>query len=112
MHEVPREPVCRHCAGYLMAKPGRKPLAVPRQLYRFYCRTDLIAELELLLEDPVRGGARYGARTEYLEALIEKDLRERRVRLTTEPRARTMNDVASDISPVKEPAPDGTDSST
>ena len=83
-------------------KRGRKPLAIPRKLFRFYCREDLIAEVELLLADPMRERAKYGARTEYLESLIEADLRLRRVALTTDPAHGTMSDVGSSSEPDQE----------
>lgn len=66
-------------------KPGRKPLAIPRIRWTVYIRQDLAAETELLLLDPMREKVKYGSRTEYLEALIEKDLAERRLAHTDSP---------------------------
>lgn len=60
-----------------MAKPGRKPLAMPRKPVTVYIREDLLAKLELLLLDPMRDRSKYGSRTEYFEGLIERDLKER-----------------------------------
>lgn len=60
-----------------MAKTGRKPLEMPRTRWTVYIREDLAAKVELIILDPMREKAKYGARTAYLESLIEKDLRER-----------------------------------
>lgn len=56
---------------------GRKPLAMPRKPKLVYIRIDLLAKLDLLLTDPMRDKAKYGAFTEYFEQLIEADLQKR-----------------------------------
>ncbi len=64
-----------------MSKRGRKPLEVPRIRWQVFVNEKLAAAVELLLLDPMREKAKYGARTEYLEGLIRKDLTERRIKV-------------------------------
>lgn len=61
-----------------MAKPGRKPLIIPRRRVDLYIRVDLLAEVELMILDPVRDKAKYGQRSMYIEKLIEEDLNKKR----------------------------------
>lgn len=60
-------------------KKGRKPLAVPRIRMSVFLRMDLAAEVELLLMDPMRERAKYGAKVGYFEELVRADLDKRRV---------------------------------
>lgn len=71
---------------------GRPPLRIPRKHVSLYLRVDLLATLELILADPVRDRAKYGERSAYIEALIERDLEQRRADLTTDTDARTIPD--------------------
>lgn len=57
-----------------MAKRGRPPLEEPRTRIGVRIKTRLLAQLDLLMLDPMREGVKYGARNEYIEALIEADL--------------------------------------
>lgn len=61
-----------------MAKPGRKPLAIPTVEWKHWIPVDLAAEVELLLKDPVRDKVKYGARGELLTQLLRKWVDEQR----------------------------------
>lgn len=58
-----------------MAKPGRKPLAVPKVQWQVAVRIDIAAKVELLLMDPMREKTKYGARGELIEILLEEWVR-------------------------------------
>jgi hypothetical protein len=60
-----------------MAKPGKKPNAVPTQRWDLYIPSDLAAAVELLLTDPVRARVKYGARSELIEGLLRRWLNDK-----------------------------------
>jgi len=62
---------------------GRKPNAIPRIPWKVMVRADLAAEVELIITDPMREKPKYGARTQLLEMLLERYLKE--VRLQQKP---------------------------
>ncbi len=54
---------------------------MPRIPWRVYIRTDLAAEVELLLLDPLRAKVRYGSRGELIESLLAEWIQERKLEL-------------------------------
>lgn len=63
-----------------MAKPGRRPNAVPTTEWKFHIPMDLAAEVELLLQDPMREKVKYGARSVLLETLLRGWVNQQRIR--------------------------------
>lgn len=59
---------------------GRKPNAIPRIPWKVMVRADLAAEVELIITDPMREKPKYGARTALLEMLLERYLKEVRLK--------------------------------
>jgi hypothetical protein len=59
-------------------KAGRKPNAVPTVEWKLHIQADLAAEIEMLLLDPARERAKYGARSELIHQLLRQWLEEQR----------------------------------
>jgi metal-responsive CopG/Arc/MetJ family transcriptional regulator len=57
---------------------GRRAYQVPRVAWKCYIPEDLAAEVDLLLMDPLRAKAEYGARSELLIQLLRAWMAERR----------------------------------
>lgn len=53
---------------------GRKPLLVPHETRAINLPTDLLARLDLLYNDPVRGKPRYGALSKLVTTLLNEYL--------------------------------------
>lgn len=53
-------------------KRGRKALVTPNLDWKIRIPTDLAAEVELLLLDPLRGKASYGERSELITSLLRE----------------------------------------
>ena len=58
-----------------MAKPGRKPLAIPKVQWQVAVSLPLAAKVELLLMDPMREKTKYGSRGQLIEQLLEEWVR-------------------------------------
>lgn len=62
-----------------MSRTGRPPKAIPTVEWKVYIRSDLAAQVELLLTDPMREKVRYGKRGQLIEQLLEAWLKTQRV---------------------------------
>lgn len=63
-----------------MARPGRKANAIPTVEWKFHIQADLAAEVEMLLLDPARDKAKYGARSDLLHLLLRNWVADQRLR--------------------------------
>lgn len=63
-----------------MAKVGRKPFSDPTVEFRLRLPQSLVAQVDLMLYDPTTGKVEYAGRGRYIEALIRRDLEERKAR--------------------------------
>jgi hypothetical protein len=55
-----------------MSKPGRKPLAIPRERVSIFVSQDILAEVKLILADPLSGQARWGGWTNLVDGLLRE----------------------------------------
>lgn len=59
-------------------RTGRPKHKIPRVRWDVYIRADLAAQVELIITDPMREKAKYGARSNLIEAVLEKWLKDQR----------------------------------
>ena len=64
-----------------MSKGGRPTNAVPTVKWDLYIRSDLAAQVELLLLDPMREKVRYGARGKLMEQLLNEWLEKKKAEM-------------------------------
>lgn len=79
MHVLDREQASCHSYFGGQVTRGRKPRAIPTVEWKLHIQADLAAEVELLLADPAREKAKYGARSELIHSLLRDWLYKQRI---------------------------------
>lgn len=67
-----------------MAKPGRKPLAMPTKSRICYIPEDLSAEIDMLLADPLKQKVMYGSFSALVSTLLRQWVDERRKEINSD----------------------------